>query len=418
MSRRRPHGLRAAAGAAVATALTLTAVAAAPAATAADRPDRGGHHTRTQQALDAVVAAGAPGALAQVRDRRGTWTGSSGVADVETERPRLRPDRFRIGSITKTFVATVLLQLQEERRLDLDDPVERWLPGVVRGNGHDGRKVTVRQLLNHTSGIYDVTSDRGFQEKVFESGFFEHRYDTWTPEQLVAIAMEHEPSFAPGTDWSYSNTNYVLAGMVIEAATGNSYAEEVERRVVRPLGLRATELPGTRVTMPRPHGRAYERLGTGEEAQLVDVTEINPSVAWAAGEMVSTVDDLNRFLRALLDGRLLSGKSMREMLTTVPTGEGDRYGLGIRTRDLSCGVEVWGHSGGIHGSVSYVFSTRDGSRTMAYNVNTSASADSVLEAGFCGQEPAASPGAGEAGQSGGSSPDRGRAAGDRVTGRR
>ncbi|WP_051717745.1 serine hydrolase domain-containing protein [Streptomyces megasporus] len=295
----------------------------------------------------------------------------------------MRPDRFRIGSITKTFVATVLLRLQEEGRLDLDDSVERWLPGLVRGHGHDGREVTVRQLLNHTSGIYDVTSDLEFQEKVFKSGFFEHRYDTWTPEQLVAIAMEHEPVFAPGTDWSYSNTNYVLAGLVIEAVTGHSYADEVERRVIEPLGLRSTVVPGTRATMPPPHGRAYERFGS--EGELVDVTEINPSVAGAAGEMISTVDDLNRFLRALLDGRLLSEESMAELLSTVPTGEGDRYGLGIQARPLSCGVTVWGHSGGIHGSTSLVVSTRNGSRTMAYNVNTSASTGSVPEAEFCGK---------------------------------
>ncbi|GAA2386144.1 serine hydrolase domain-containing protein [Streptomyces glaucosporus] len=378
----------------MAVGMTIGAVvlATAPAAVAAPEADRrhDRHHARTQQAMDAFLEAGVPGTLAQVRDRRGTWTGSSGVADVETERPRLRPDRFRIGSITKTFVATVLLQLQEERRLDLDDPVERWLPGVVRGNGHDGRKVTVRQLLNHTSGIYNVTSDRGFQEKVFESGFFEHRYDTFTPEELVGIAMEHEPVFAPGTDWSYSNTNYVLAGMVIEAATGNSYAEEVERRVVRPLGLRATELPGTRATMPRPHGRGYGVLVENEEVTLVDVTDVNPSWAWAAGEMISTVDDLNRFLRALLDGRLLSGKSMAELLDTVPTDEAGtaRYGLGVLNLDLSCGVGVWGHDGSVHGSLSYVFSTRDGDRTMAFNTNaTWGPLVSVLEAEFCGTAP-------------------------------
>ncbi|WP_344320441.1 serine hydrolase domain-containing protein [Streptomyces macrosporus] len=386
MSRRRLRGM--VVGMTVG-AVVLTTAPAAGAATETDRRhDR--HHTRTQQAMDAFLEAYVPGVLGQVRDERGTWTGASGVADAETERPRLRPDRFRIGSITKTFVAAVLLQLQEEGRLDLDDPVERWLPGLVRGNGHDGREVTVRQLLNHTSGIHNYTEDAELSERMFGPGFFEHRYDTFTPEELVGIAMEHEPVFAPGTDWSYSNTNYVLAGMVVEAVTGNSYADEVERRVIEPLGLRSTVLPGTRATMPRPHGRGYGLLAEGEEVTWVDVTDVNPSWAWAAGEMISTVDDLNRFLRALLDGRLLSEESMAEMLTTVPTGqeEIERYGLGIMKDELPCGTEVWGHNGSVHGSLSFVLSTRDGDHTMAFNANTTwGPLDTVWKAEFCGTAP-------------------------------
>ncbi|WP_051717747.1 serine hydrolase domain-containing protein [Streptomyces megasporus] len=302
----------------------------------------------------------------------------------------MRPDRFRIGSITKTFVATVLLRLQEEGRLDLDDSVERWLPGLVRGHGHDGREVTVRQLLNHTSGIFNYTEDPELAERMFGLGFFEHRYDSFTPEELVGIAMEHEPVFAPGEGWSYSNTNYVLAGLVIEAVTGKPYADEVERRVIEPLGLRSTVVPGTRATMPRPHGRGYGLLPEGEGVKWADVTDVNPSWAWAAGEMISTVDDLNRFLRALLDGRLLSEESMAEMFAAVPTGgEGSaRYGLGVLNLDLSCGVGLWGHDGSVHGSLSYVFSTRDGDHTMAFNANaTWGPLGSVLEAEFCGTAP-------------------------------
>ncbi|HZG07006.1 MAG TPA: serine hydrolase domain-containing protein [Streptomyces sp.] len=381
---------------AVATALALTA--AAPAATAADGQHRGGHHARTRQAMDAAVADGIPGALAQVRDRHGTWTASSGVADVETERPRVRPDRFRIGSVTKPFVAVVALQLQQEGRLDLDDPVERWLPGVVRGGGHDGREITVRQLLNHTSGIHDYVLDPEIAEKAFGKGFFEHRYDTYTPEELVGVAMRHEPFFPPGTGWRYSNTNYVLAGMIVEAVTGNPYAEEIERRVLRPLGLRSTVLPGTRATMPRPHGRGYAPLDTGGGTELVDVTDVNPSIAGAAGEMVSTVDDLHRFLRALLDGRLLTEESTAEMFATVPTEPGNpaRYGLGIRTHELSCGVTVWGHGGSIHGSLSGVFATRDGGHAAVFNLNgNGGSTAPLLEAEFCGRAPEA-PGAARA----------------------
>ncbi|MEU6876989.1 serine hydrolase domain-containing protein [Streptomyces sp. NPDC046712] len=363
-------------------ALTATALAApAAAATAPRKPD----HGATQQALDAAVEAGVPGAVAQARSGRAGWTGTAGE--------RGGKDHYRVGSITKTFVATVLLQLQAEGRLDLDDPVEKWLPGVVRGNGHDGRKITVRQLLNHTSGVYSVTSDPGFQEKVFGPAFLEHRYDTWTPEQLVAIAMTHQPDFAPGTAWTYSNTNYVLAGMVIEKVTGRPYGKEVERRIIKPLHLRATSVPGTNAAMPKPSSRAYSKLSIDPNATTVhDVTELNPSLAYAAGEMISDSNDLQTFYRALLKGKLLPKAELREMTRTVPVSAENlefRYGLGLMQQKLSCGKEVWGHGGGIHGSSSEAVATRDGEHSLAMNFNADWAGDSqaVIEAEFCGTAP-------------------------------
>lgn len=363
----------------VVAALAAGALAApAVAATTPKKPD----HTATQRALDAAVEAGVPGAVAQARTGHVAWTGTAGE--------RGGKDRYRVGSITKTFVATVLLQLQAEGRLDLDDPVEKWLPGVVRGNGHDGRKTTVRQLLNHTSGIYSVTSDPGFQQKVFGPDFLKYRYDTWTPRQLVEIAMTHEPDFAPGTSWNYSNTNYVLAGMVIEKVTGRPYGKEVERRIVKPLKLRATSVPGTTVTMPKPSSRAFSKLSVDESATTVhDVTELNPSIAGAAGEMISDSNDLQTFYRALLKGRLLPRAEMREMTQAVPVGAEApefSYGLGLMRQKLSCGKEVWGHGGGIHGSSSEAVATRDGEHSLAMNFNADWTGDSgsVIEAEFCG----------------------------------
>ncbi|MER7106163.1 serine hydrolase domain-containing protein [Streptomyces sp. NPDC000229] len=377
---------------AVVVAAALAATAFTAPATAAERTERtgrtGGDHRQTQAALDALVRAGVPGALAQAQDRHGTWNGTAGVADRTTGRPRLPQDRYRVGSVTKPFVATVLLQLQAEGRLDLDDTVERWLPGVVRGNGHDGRRITLRQVLNHTSGIYDITSDPGFQKKVFGPDFLQHRYDTWTPRQMVAIAMTHRPDFAPGADWNYSNTNYLLAGMVIEKVTGRPYGKEVERRILKPLKLRATSVPGTDARMPQPSGRAYSRLFAGPDAEIHDVTEMNPSVAGSAGEMISNSADLQRFVRALMTGGLLPPREMREMTTTVPIGQdepGTRYGLGLMVQKLSCGKEVWGHNGGIHGSGTGMVSTRDGSHTLASNVNGDWAGDTqaIVEAEFC-----------------------------------
>ncbi|WP_329278800.1 serine hydrolase domain-containing protein [Streptomyces sp. NBC_00691] len=361
-----------------ATALATPALAAsAPTAPARD-------HTATRAALQAAVDAGVPGAVAQARDGRGDWTGTAGERGGD--------DRFRVGSITKTFTATVLLQLQAEGRLDLDDPVEKWLPGVVRGNGHDGRRITVRQLLNHTSGVYSVTSDPGFQEKIFGPGFLEHRYDRWTPRRLVDIAMTHAPDFAPGTDWNYSNTNYVLAGMVIEKVTGRPYGKAVENRIIKPLKLRATSVPGTDVRMPRPSSPAWSTLSADPGAPVHDVSRLSPTIAYAAGEMISDSNDLQTFYRALLKGRLLPKAELKEMTTTVqvsPELPGTGYGLGLMKQKLSCGKEIWGHGGGIHGSSSEAHATRDGGHSLAMNFNADWTGDStaVLEAEFCGVTP-------------------------------
>ncbi|MFD7443482.1 serine hydrolase domain-containing protein [Streptomyces sp. NPDC059909] len=374
-------------GAVVAAAVATTAFAAPT--TAAAEPGTGGGHDGTRTAIEAAVRAGVPGVVARAQGPGGTWDGTTGLANTATGRERLPQDRFRVGSITKTFVATVLLQLEAEGRLGLDDTVEKWLPGVVRGNGHDGRKITVRQLLNHTSGIYSYTADPGFEAKVFGPGFLEHRYDTWKDRELVAVAMTHKPEFAPGTGWSYSNTNYVLAGMVIGKVTGRPYGQEVERRILRPLKLHATSVPGTAARMPRPSGRAYSKLSRDPAADTVhDVTELNPSIAGAAGEMISTTSDLQRFYRALLSGKLLPAQQLKEMTDTVPMSpETPRYGygLGLMRTELSCGKEVWGHGGGIHGSLSEAVTTRDTRHSFALNLNADWAGDpaAIVDAEFC-----------------------------------
>ncbi|WP_079127110.1 serine hydrolase domain-containing protein [Streptomyces sp. TP-A0874] len=371
---------------------TTGAVFAIPTATALDHSAPAGHQA-TREAMDAQVAAGVPGVLGEVRVGPGdgrVWGGTAGVADLRTERPRLPEDRFRAGSITKSFVATLVLQLEAEGRLSLDDTVEEWLPGVVRGHGHDGSAVTIRQLLNHTSGVYSYNADPELQEGVFGPGFEKHRFDTWAPRQLVDIAMRHEPDFAPGTAWGYSNTNYVLAGMIVEKATHGTYAEAVERRILAPLGMRSTALPGVAVTMPVPHGRAYSSLGaTGLTDEVRDTTELSPTIAGPAGEIISTAGDLNRFYRALLRGELLPEPQQRELLTTVPTGQGSmRYGLGLSVERLSCGVTVYGHGGGIHGSSSLAHTTRDGDHSAVFNINADYAGDlsKLSEAEFCGTD--------------------------------
>ncbi|MER5749910.1 serine hydrolase domain-containing protein [Streptomyces sp. NPDC002088] len=363
-------------------ALTAPAVAAAP---AGDGP-----HDATRRAVEAAVADGVPGVTATAQDGQKAWATTAGVGNLGTGEPRSAADRYRVGSITKTFVATVLLQLEAEGRLSLDDTVEKWLPGVVHGHGHDGRRITLRQLLDHTSGIFDYTSDDDFARMYFlKDGFDAHRYDTKKPADLVAIAMSHGPDAAPGTSWNYSNTNYVLAGMVIESATGRPYATEIRRRVIEPLHLTATSVPGTRVTVPRPSSHAYSKLAWTTTVPTYDVTRLNPSIASSAGEMISDSADLNRFYRALLRGDLLPPEQLKEMKTTVKADgiRNGRYGLGLIDRELSCGVHVWGNDGGIHGSASSAVTTADGRHALALNFNGDWSGDSyaVIEAEFCGE---------------------------------
>jgi D-alanyl-D-alanine carboxypeptidase len=344
-------------------------------------------HDAVQQVLDQAVAGGLPGIAAEVamsRDR--AWFGTAGVADLTTGRSRRPADRFRIGSTTKTFVATVVLQLVAEHKLGLDDPVERWLPGLVR----DGRLVTIRELLGQTSGIFDYQGDPVLQQQSVGTAFLVHRFDQYTPERLVQIAMANPSPFAPGTSWGYSNTNYILLGLVIERITGRSLAHEIALRIARPLGLTGTYLP-VETSIRGPHGRAYSKLFLPDPTPVYDVTELSPSWSWAAGGLISTVGDLTRFFGALLAGRLLPPAEQRAMFTTRATIgwiPNTTYGLGMSSITLSCGRVVWGMGGAISGSFSYTYGTRDGRAMLAINVNGDwnnpiGTFTQALEAQFC-----------------------------------
>ncbi|MGW7066041.1 serine hydrolase domain-containing protein [Streptomyces sp. NPDC054855] len=389
MSAARRRGLT---GVAAGVAMAVTAGAfAAPAFAGASGGGHGDRHRATQRAMEAAVNDEAPGVTVQVKDRHGTWDSAAGIGDVERQSPRGAHDHYRVGSITKTFVATVVLQLVAEEKLSLDDKVGRWLPGVVEGHGHDGDRITVRQLLNHTSGIFNVTADAGFRDKVFTEKFLAHRYDTWTPEQQVAVAMRHEPDFDPGKGWHYSNTNYLLAGMIIKKVTGESYADEIQRRIIKPLKLRGTSVPpSTEHAMPEPSSRAYMKLSDAPDAPDAtthDVTELNPSLMGASGGMISDSADLNTFNTALLRGKLLPKKQLAEMKRTVPPQEGDDkegYGLGLVKRTTECGTVVWGNGGDVHGSTSMMLSTEDGRHAIAENFNAmEGDLFAVLNAEFC-----------------------------------
>jgi D-alanyl-D-alanine carboxypeptidase len=314
--------------------------------------------------LDQVVAAGAPGAAALVRDEHGVQQAASGLADLRTRRP-MRPGlTYRVASVTKPLVATVVLQLVAEGSLSLSDSVQRWLPGILPYGG----QVSIRQLLNQTSGVPEYLLVPLLELYASKQG----RFRSWTPHALVALVADQPPLFPPGATYSYSNTNYVLAGLIVEAATGRTLGQELKRRIIGPLRLRDTFFPVNRPDIPGRNARGYS-LPLGDQGPvldgpLLDFTVYNPSLAWAAGNQVSDLGDLARFFRALLGGRLLPRGLLTEMTTTVPIGQGAGYGLGLLVLQTPCGPLI-GHDGGIPGFITIVLSTEDGRRQFGVMVN-------------------------------------------------
>ncbi|WP_214406703.1 serine hydrolase domain-containing protein [Pseudonocardia lacus] len=297
-----------------------------------------------QQSLDALVRDGGfPGALAAVRDADGQSRNyTAGVGDLATGEEVPVDGRVRIASNTKMFTATVVLQLVAEGRVDLEAPIETYLPGVVRGDGIDGRQISVRQLLQHTSGIADYDDKLAADLIALRDGHHE-------PLELVELGLSSPALFAPGQGWSYSNTNYVLAGLLVEAVTGNPVGDEITERIIEPIGLEDTYWPAAddrTIRGPHPHGY----VTVDPNSPPVDFTEQNVTAGWAAGALIGTPSDLNRFLVALLGGDLLEPAELAEMQRTVDAPEFDttgkaRYGLGLAGFTLSCGEVAWTHGG-------------------------------------------------------------------------
>lgn len=281
---------------------------------------------------------GFPGALLATGGR----TRTAGVAELGKRQPPPKDGRVRVASVTKTFTAAVVLQLVAEGKVKLDDPAAKYVPQM--------RDVTVRQLLQQTSGLPDYAKGVDLNEL---------RYRYVEPQELLDLALRHPSRFPPGTRWEYSNTNYVVAGLLIEKVTGRPVAEQIRHRIVDRTGLRDTYWPaqGERgLRGPHPHG--YGRMTpTG---QVEDVTELDPSWMWAAGQLVSTPADLQRFFKALMGGAIVPPAQLAEMKKTVPAElwPGASYGLGLISTTLSCGGEYWGHGGDVLG-----YSTRGGVTT-------------------------------------------------------
>jgi D-alanyl-D-alanine carboxypeptidase len=353
----------AAAGAPATGPLRVATASAVAAAFGPGEPD-----SALRTAMLATLDAGATGMIARVDDGHDVTRIGVGVARLDPRRRIRTGDQVRVGSITKSMVATVALQLVGEGRLRLGDNVEHWLPGLIPG----GDEITIRMLLNHTSGIYNYTDDPGFIPAIVADPY---RY--WSPRELVALATSHEPVFEPGTGWSYSNTGYILVGLVLEKVTGTPIQTLLNRRVIKPLHLHDTFFATSgRFRGSYAHGYLPPSI-TG--AGYLDVSGWPPSWAWAAGAVVSNADDLARFYTALMSGRLLRPWLLKQMTTTVEVGEGFGYGLGIYTMSTPCG-EIWGHDGGIPGYVSFAYTDRRGSRSSVVLLPTEPD-DAIVTAG-------------------------------------
>ncbi|MFG2576997.1 serine hydrolase domain-containing protein [Streptomyces sp. NPDC048481] len=351
--------------------LVLVLVAAgllAAGVTGADaRPMRPSPAERLRQDVEAIHALGVSGVQARAVAPDGRESvATSGTADLRTGRPVPPDGSFRMASTAKTLVATVVLQLAADGRLSLDDTVESLLPGVVRGSGNDGRRITVRQLLRHTAGIHDDLPGYTTPEE-----YRQQRHDVHRPEELIARAMTHAPDFPPGEGWQYSNTGYVLLGSIVRQVTGHPVHQEIEERVLRPLGLDRTRWTGVSPALPRPHARGYQHFGPGSTVDVTDQIPVDHETAFA-----TTTRDENRFLRALLGGRLLPARQLAEMKRTVPVNEevgqlwpGGRYGLGLVERPLSCGGTYWSHEGGDGGYITLNGVTEDGRRSVVVSMS-------------------------------------------------
>ncbi|MFF7767979.1 serine hydrolase domain-containing protein [Streptomyces massasporeus] len=373
--------LTAVATASLALALALAAPSSGTSATPLT-PERLRH-----EAGRVLETTGAVNVHIRVRGGRHVIEAGAGEAVLGTGRPVPDNPRFRAASVTKSFVAATVLQLAAQKRLSLHDTVEHWLPGLVQGHGNDGSRITVRHLLQHTSGLYDYDSTEltGKTAPDFER----HRFDRVTTEQLIAAALRHPPEFPPADPgdphprWSYSNTGYFLLGALIERVTGRPWEREVHDRTVRRLGLSGTRLAGDDPYLTGPHAHIYHRFaGSGH---WTDTTVRAMGWAGPAGSLVSTSADLDRFFTALLTGALLPPRELAAMRTTVPSNEehqqftpGMRYGLGLMSQPLPCGGSRWGHHGDLEGTFVRTGFAADGSRSVVVTVGGRTTDDAQL----------------------------------------
>ena len=350
--------------------LTAPALALAAAAPASARSTSGPDADALRAAITGLPNADATAALVNVGGTDGSWRGSAGVHDLSSGRAADPDARFRAGSTTKVVTAAAVLKLAAQGRVDLNTPVQHYLPGLLT---RAFEPITVRQLLNHTSGIQaGDTWGNSFEEQ------YAHRFDTLPPRQVVASAVAKGPAFRPGGKQQYLNINYTILGLLIERVTGHSYADEAARLVLRPAGMRDTYFPGTDPRIRGPHNHGYQAVEQADgTTRLVDVTDWNQADRFAAGDMISTTADLERLVTALFGGRIVPAPQLAEMFT-VPAGiEGATYSAGFQRFEFG-GRVYWFKSGARYGYSTAIGGSRDLGRTLVYSVNSTDAKDTGM----------------------------------------
>jgi D-alanyl-D-alanine carboxypeptidase len=332
--------------------------------------NKGGEQA-TKADLDAALKksfqeSDAPGVVAAVQTPRYTWVQARGVADRASGRPMTPEVHHRIGSVTKTFTATLLLKAADEGLLSLDDTIDQYIKGVPNGD-----EITLRQMSDMTSGIASYTESEQWVKE-----WSSDPTKVWKPEDLARFGIEKSPLFKPGKAWFYSNTNYVLLGLVLQQVTGKTIEQLYEEEIIKPLDLTETSFPGTSSAIPEPYDRGYTLQGESSGQKPIDSTHWSPSEAWTAGEMISTVDDLLVYGRALGTGKgLLSPQAQKERLDSFvsdvpplnqPPLKGDlEYSIGMG-KDHG-----WvGHNGEIPGYNTYLFYHPDLEAVVVVLVNS------------------------------------------------
>ncbi|MGW4377471.1 serine hydrolase domain-containing protein [Streptomyces albidoflavus] len=327
-------------------------VAAGPLVTRDDHP--------RSEALRAALAGlpddEATAAVVLAGGREGRFEGSAGVRDIRSGRAALADGRIRAGSVTKVVNASVVLQLAAEKLLSLDSTVQELLPGLL--TEAFTHPVTVRNLLNHTSGIQPGAGHNGPWEEQYA-----HRFDRLPVEEVVRTAVAKGPAFDPGEQQQYLNINYTLLALIVEKVTGHPFEAEATRRVLRPLGMRASYFPGDEVGIRGAHNRGYQLV----DGVRVDVTRWRMTDRWAAGDLISSPADLERLLVGVFTGKAVPRSQMEEMFT-VPDIDGATMSAGLERFDLGDGQVVWGKSGARPGYNTGIAATRDLSRTVVYGV--------------------------------------------------
>jgi D-alanyl-D-alanine carboxypeptidase len=360
--------------------LLVGLVAAAGTAVALDRTVFSGTQAMSsapkdvQRNVRALVSGSIPGALLFVRQGDRSYTVTAGYAEKATKKPMRAGDTFPIGSTTKTFTAVLVMRLVAQGKIALDDPVSKYLPGLLP----DGKRITIRELLSHTSGLPDFADDTRFLAPYLRGNF---GY-AWTPRQMVAFAATSPLAFAPGTKFSYSNTNYVVLALLAERVGGESYEKQLADYIFAPLKLDHTSLPPSNKTLPDVHG--YVGLGArgkADGAGNFDSAALTPAFGWSAGGIRATAKDEAEFFRGLFSGKLLPAAQVAAMEHTSATG--GAYGLGLMSTGgyeyawrgytqaitTTCG-RAWGHGGAFPGYYQLPISSPDGSRQAVLLVNT------------------------------------------------